>query len=396
MNAVATGNGENVFLSATSERSDLNQYWFSNHTISTFVDEIVSCRGTAALVSSPSVYFSLPEEVRERCKVLDFDRQWSTDPGYVFYDFNDPAGVPTELRGAFDFVLVDPPFITYEVWEKYASTARLLLRDGGRVLCTTIAENEQIMKKLLGLSPVHFRPSIPTLVYQYNVYTNYNSPILDQLNPEIDDDDWMANRAKESSRANVVPEREPPIMVSNNGYFNAPEGSENKIADACVKIEQDDLPLPPGVECLTEFRGLLNSLKRCAEGINTPLQTAIRRREAGGEASLEAARKAESALDAADAAVTTLESWLSEHGNEIAEALGEAPEAFNHSFAQDRWRTKAVAGSIAKARGGLESMAAYNNFVLTSKQHTAAIFRSSNLVLDRVKALKKAARESRL
>jgi 16S rRNA G966 N2-methylase RsmD len=30
-----------------------------------------------------------------------------------------------ELHGSFDFVLIDPPFITREVWEKYAITARL-------------------------------------------------------------------------------------------------------------------------------------------------------------------------------------------------------------------------------------------------------------------------------
>ena len=35
-----------------------------------------------------------------------------------------------ELRGAFDFVLIDPPFITREVWEKYAITARRLTKAG--------------------------------------------------------------------------------------------------------------------------------------------------------------------------------------------------------------------------------------------------------------------------
>merc|ERR1712224_337634 len=109
----------------------------------------------------------------------------------------------------------------------------------------------------------------------------------------------------------------------------------------------------------------------------------------GGKAAAQAARKSESALDAADAAVAALESWLSEHHCEVAEALGEAPESFNLWLAEDRWRTKAVADTTAKARNGLESMAAYNNFALTSKQHTAAIFRSSNLVLDRIKALNK-------
>ena len=31
---------------------------------------------------------------------------------------------------SFDMVIIDPPFITREVWEKYASTAKLLLKAG--------------------------------------------------------------------------------------------------------------------------------------------------------------------------------------------------------------------------------------------------------------------------
>jgi len=37
------------------------RYWFSPATVSTFVAEICDKGGTAALVSTPSVYFSLPE-----------------------------------------------------------------------------------------------------------------------------------------------------------------------------------------------------------------------------------------------------------------------------------------------------------------------------------------------
>lgn len=71
--------------------------------------------------------------------------------GFIFYDFNKPLELSEDsrdstrdafhsqdLRGAFDFVLIDPPFITREVfltfaclwrqvWEKYAMTARASL-----------------------------------------------------------------------------------------------------------------------------------------------------------------------------------------------------------------------------------------------------------------------------
>ena len=90
---------------------------------------------------------------------------------------------------------MDPPFITEEVWEKYATTVKLLLRhaptasaDGGpegKVILTTVAENEALLGRLLGASLRAFQPSIPNLVYQYNVFTNYTTEVLDQRNPEI-------------------------------------------------------------------------------------------------------------------------------------------------------------------------------------------------------------------
>jgi len=52
------------------------------------------------------------------------------------------------------------------------------------------------MQELLGLTPTAFRPSIPNLVYQYCVYTNYHSDRLASLNPEIDAEDWRVAAAQ--------------------------------------------------------------------------------------------------------------------------------------------------------------------------------------------------------
>ena len=87
------------------------------------------------------------------------------------------------MYGTFDMAVIDPPFITREVWEKYTVTANLLLKkgaddklggkEGGKLLCSTIDENKEFMKELLDVEPISFRPSIPNLVYQYSFYTNY-------------------------------------------------------------------------------------------------------------------------------------------------------------------------------------------------------------------------------
>jgi EEF1A lysine methyltransferase 1 len=63
-------------------------------------------------------------------------------------------------------VVIDPPFITREVWEKYAEISKLLLREeGGHALLSTIDENEEMILEVMGARKRTFRPSIPNLVY---------------------------------------------------------------------------------------------------------------------------------------------------------------------------------------------------------------------------------------
>jgi hypothetical protein len=71
-------------------------------------------------VSTPSIYFSLPLDFKALANVLDYDRNFAKDPNYVYYDFNTPLELPASLQGVFDIVVIDPPFITREVWTMYA------------------------------------------------------------------------------------------------------------------------------------------------------------------------------------------------------------------------------------------------------------------------------------
>lgn len=42
----------------------------------------------------------------------------SKDQNFVFYDFNKPEDIPEKFNNYFDYILIDPPFITQEVWDK--------------------------------------------------------------------------------------------------------------------------------------------------------------------------------------------------------------------------------------------------------------------------------------
>eukprot|EP01082_Thalassiosira_pseudonana_P003181 g2743.t1 g2743 contig12:714625-715487(+) len=181
-----------TFLNKTSENRELNQYWYSKSTIETLCNAIREsidiCGGRrVAFLSTPSLFFSLTKDERDHCALLDFDTSWKSSSGYHFYDFNDPEGIEEHQRGTFDVIVIDPPFVSHSVWKKYATTARLLMRQDrtAHVITTTVDENAQLMSTLFDCKSVLFRPSIPHLVYQYSVFTNYASSVLGTKNLEI-------------------------------------------------------------------------------------------------------------------------------------------------------------------------------------------------------------------
>jgi 16S rRNA G966 N2-methylase RsmD len=104
----------------------------------------------------------------------------------VFYDFNYPTSVDANLRGLFDVIVIDPPFISPSVWESYAITVSLLAKEGAHIICTTVAENEELIKRLFMCQSTKFQPSIPNLTYQYNTYANFESNALATTNAELE------------------------------------------------------------------------------------------------------------------------------------------------------------------------------------------------------------------
>ena len=166
---------------------------------------------TAAL-DSPSLFFGLSEKERRNCRVLDYDEGLGDD--VIKYDFNEPTTVPDVLRGGFRCAVIDPPFITADVWKKYAETARILLRPGGLVVLTTVIENAPLLADLFGVRPRVWLPSIPNLPYQYAAYTNFDAPRLSKPNPEVphDPDAFPASASRDTEESSRDDER--PIQAS--------------------------------------------------------------------------------------------------------------------------------------------------------------------------------------
>ena len=195
------------FIEDNPEDGDHNQYWYSESTIAAIIRDQVDQHElagspdgglTIAFLSTPSLYYSLPEALRQNSYLFDFDAGpdglWLSDRGYVAYDFNHPStGIPIHLLGKVDMVIIDPPFIVEEVWAQYVITSKLLLKAGydvdgvplGKAVMTTVRENEGFLNNALGGSATAFRPSIPNLTYQYELFANYPSKTYKEVNPEI-------------------------------------------------------------------------------------------------------------------------------------------------------------------------------------------------------------------
>jgi hypothetical protein len=185
------------FCAKYKEKSDFNQFWYSERTIGALVVELRRLMPSrVACLSTPSIYFTcIAEEFA--CDLFDFDETLlsKSDAGErknVFkYDFHYPE-VALDLRGVFDIVVCDPPFITPDVIGMYSITISQLLRKGGKIIFSSTSENWNILREMVdpSMSPALFRPSIPTLVYQYKFYVNYNldsGSLLAQNNPEVDE-----------------------------------------------------------------------------------------------------------------------------------------------------------------------------------------------------------------
>ena len=179
---------DNKFLKRTPENADFNQYWYSEKTIQFILSQVQKHGNKIGLISTPSIFFSLPKEVQDKSYLFDIDDALiSKHKNGRKYDFNwtDYDEKYPDLKGVFDFIVIDPPFITEEAWSKFAAFAKYLANDKCKILVSSIAENDEKLKRLLNLDIKSFKPSIPHLVYQYNFFANYDDEELNTKNPEI-------------------------------------------------------------------------------------------------------------------------------------------------------------------------------------------------------------------
>mmetsp|Transcript_27346 Transcript_27346/g.42464 ORF Transcript_27346/g.42464 Transcript_27346/m.42464 type:complete len:254 (-) Transcript_27346:43-804(-) len=188
----------NEFLEANPEKHELEQRWYSRESISLYISVIMDALWTLpadariAFICTPSLYFTIPERTRSRCFLFDIDERWSSDRGFVLYNYIKPIDIDASFAKSFDMVVIDPPCsISSEDWEKVARTATYLLKfnpiwygSKSLVLTTTESKHSLSMIRLLGVRQKEYKPSFATATpvnvneKEYDTYTNFRSAVL--------------------------------------------------------------------------------------------------------------------------------------------------------------------------------------------------------------------------
>jgi hypothetical protein len=164
-------------MSAFAEDWNASQFWYSPATAASLASQLLAgatASSAIAFVSAPSAFIAARNLLasdprwaaaegaegaeappsRPRLALLEFDERFALFPEFARYDYNAPVRLPGELRGAFDAIVCDPPFLSEECQTKAAVTVRWLAKGWSKeevrlVVCTG-ERMEGLMGRLYG------------------------------------------------------------------------------------------------------------------------------------------------------------------------------------------------------------------------------------------------------
>ena len=193
----AFDDGRELSMDSFFEDWNASQFWYSDETARTLAEQLLDGAGKnscIAVVSAPSAYVALRnllrhKDVSERPKLalLEYDQRFEVlGSDFVPYDFEHPLRLPADLKGLFDRIICDPPFLSEDCQTKTALTTRFLARswitpqepgDGVRLISCTGERMEAVMRKLygkLGMRTTTFEPKHSKgLSNEFRCYANF-------------------------------------------------------------------------------------------------------------------------------------------------------------------------------------------------------------------------------
>ena len=148
--SAANGSNTDISMDLFTEDWNASQFWYTPETATTIASAILNSAkedSAIAIVSAPSVYVALKKLLdqpsisasetdaipvsrsKPQVYLLEYDTRFAIfGQDFVHYDFQHPLRLPAELKGRFDRIICDPPFLSEDCQTKTALTVRWLAR----------------------------------------------------------------------------------------------------------------------------------------------------------------------------------------------------------------------------------------------------------------------------
>ncbi|KAI5361439.1 Putative DNA methylase, N-6 adenine-specific, S-adenosyl-L-methionine-dependent methyltransferase [Septoria linicola] len=137
-NDFENGSGK-LSMDLFGEDWNASQFWYTDDTARLLAQQLLkdaTDESAIAVVSAPSVYVALRNILAENQStikptlcLLEYDRRFEVvGADFEFYDFQQPLRLSSSLKGKFDRIICDPPFLSEDCQTKTALTARYLAK----------------------------------------------------------------------------------------------------------------------------------------------------------------------------------------------------------------------------------------------------------------------------
>jgi hypothetical protein len=126
-------------MEAFTEDWNASQFWYTDATATSLAKQLLqNCTAETRIcvLSAPSVFLQLKNllndgwegERPKQITLLEFDTRFGVFSEFQVYDFKFPTNLPAEMKGSFDRIIIDPPFLSEDCQTKTALTVRWLAK----------------------------------------------------------------------------------------------------------------------------------------------------------------------------------------------------------------------------------------------------------------------------
>ncbi|CAB4413760.1 unnamed protein product [Rhizophagus irregularis] len=190
-------NEENeVNMELFKEDWQLSQFWYDEETSNTLAQEALantSPDSRIACISTPTAFVKLksvnPLPKQTIC-LFEYDTRFNIyGNDFYEYDYKDPTKFQNslKLKNSFDFILVDPPFLSEDCCTKTMITVRWLgKKENCKILiCTGAVMRDLIYRLVKAKMTTYFPRHKSGLANEFRCYSNYESQKIKWVKDEL-------------------------------------------------------------------------------------------------------------------------------------------------------------------------------------------------------------------